>query len=906
MKTLNKSIKTLFSVVLSLMWLTLLLAVVTVVVWKIGNFMGLFESFPKGLDAYAYLFKIEFVSTYFPHVFWNPFWDSGVPTFTWSYPPLSAFLGSFLHLLFGLSYEASLTSLAFLAMTLLGIGVYGIIFEATGIRILGFFIISLLFSLGGIWSWWADGGNYPRVLGMGFWAISIFLLLKYVRLHNKAKRSKLWWFATVLAFHLSLTTHLLTGGLTLLIGFFLILVISKNRINDFFGVIAVSLLTASYWFLPMFLTGHKAGSFFGAGVNQGAVPFQSLLSLNKIQPFYSWPDRFALAVAASALLVVFGVIINLFLPKLKIGWTAKIGLIFTLVLGCLVFYEVANLFPWYPKNLFIDGLPALSAFFLTSFFAVLVVGIGLGVFLNLIPSWWAKELASLFLIIPLFFFLPSFNRALSLAKDFVYDVGDKAGSQIRLEDMTPQPAFRQLLLGRERESNYRFGTDTAYVSDWWNWEYINYPQTKDYFAQGVTYPDWQFWMENAVWKEEGNYPETNFLLDWYGVKNFLVSIPNAKVRKFLSREEDYKKLSCAEIAAENSCEFEFNQAVPILTATNKPIILVVGNPENYGTLFRGWAKTGLGSKEVIWVKGPKSLDSVSASDLKVFSAVFLYGYNNSPSRLEAKLKKYVENGGGLLIEANRDKEEQTNLPDPYPVNQVEKEVLKGDWQFKEGQADLANQASWQDFSKPELDGGGWGVALAKNSKNWAKTVVYSNGKSLIVAGQMGKGRVVWSGVNLPFHLLTFKNNEETAFLAKLVLWTLAGDNKEGVLDNKTEFINPHTFAIQVDKPARGVLFKESYTVGWGAKAGNKNVKIWRAGPDLMYVDLASVKNFPVRVEFKYNLFPLEKISLLLSLFVFTLIFDYLLGGRILLRLKGIFRKIPLQVKTDKEKEENEY
>lgn len=871
--------------ILNLFWLLAVLVVVVVLVGKIGSFLGLFEGFPKGLDVYAYLFRIKYVSSYFPNIFWNPLWNSGVPTFTWSYPPLLAILGTALHKILGLSIELSLTSIAFIGMVLLGMGVYGIVYEATRTRTWGIFTMAILFSIGGIWGWWADGGNYPRVLAIGFWALFVFLLASYLRTRSGGKQNKWLWLGTILGLHFCLTTHLLTGVLALAVGGWLILVLAqKDRLKEILRVLGVGFLTAFYWYGPLFLTGHQAGSFLGGGVNQGAIPFRDFLDLNLKQPFYSWPKGLAFLVAAGAGLSLLSLLISFLLPRLKtLRRAGEIGFILALILGGLVFYEIANTFSWYPDKLFINGLPALSAFFLTSLFAILVAGVGIGSLLAAIPFGWARELIGVLLLLSLLPFWPIAQESLAATKKLVFNVGDEATYGKKLEDLSLQPSFRKLLLGRKREPNYRFGTDTAYVSDWWNWEYIDYPQTKDYFAQGVTYPHWQFWMENQIWKDLDNYEETNFLLDWYGIKNFAVGIPRAKTKKFLAREEDYKKLVCSEIAREDACEFEFSQARPILASTNQPVVLVIGEPESYETVFRTWAKTGLGSRSLIWLKGPKSVEKLRSSDLGGISAVFLYGYQNSPLMVEKKLKKFVEEGGGLIIEANRDQEDEGKLPDPFPVVEVDKSLISEEWELRGGDSELGQEIGWQNFSPPDYEGGGWGVALVQETKSWAQTVAYAQGKNLIVAGKLGKGRVVWSGMNLPFHLLTYKNDEEKVFLQKAVLWVLQEEESQET-SFKANFVNPHKFSISVDSPARGVLFKESYVSGWKAKAGRNKVKIWRAGPDLMYVSLAKVKSFPATVEFTYHLFLFEKIAFLISLLTLVGIIDYLFGGRILKKL----------------------
>ena len=114
------------------------------------------------------------------------------------------------------------------------------------------------------------------------------------------------------------------------------------------------------------------------------------------------------------------------------------------------------------------------------------------------------------------------------------------------------------------------------------------------------------------------------------------------------------------------------------------------------------------------------------------------------------------------------------------------------------------------FGPPLYDGGPWGVTVAPNQdviKPWAKSVLNQGDHPIIVAGDLGKGRVVWSGLNLLDHSQQYKNLEEGKLVAN-------------ILDFVAPF-TPSPLAFQASRLAperaqvegtgfNGVLFKENF------------------------------------------------------------------------------------------------
>jgi len=76
------------------------------------------------------------------------------------------------------------------------------------------------------------------------------------------------------------------------------------------------------------------------------------------------------------------------------------------------------------------------------------------------------------------------------------------------------------------------------------------------------------------------------------------------------------------------------------------------------------------------------------------------------------------------------------------------------------------------FAPPRYGDYPWGVSYTSNLtlQPWAETLVWLNGYPIIVTGEYGEGRVVWCGLNLPYHAKSYRNREEAKLLLNLLNW----------------------------------------------------------------------------------------------------------------------------------------
>jgi hypothetical protein len=129
--------------------------------------------------------------------------------------------------------------------------------------------------------------------------------------------------------------------------------------------------------------------------------------------------------------------------------------------------------------------------------------------------------------------------------------------------------------------------------------------------------------------------------------------------------------------------------------------------------------------------------------------------------------------------------------------------------------------------------------------------VWSGPEPVVVAGELGQGRVVWSGLNLPFHIDTYRNAQESRFLTLAMAWVSHSKNDVAPISSARRD-GPQQTTISVETSARGVLFKETWFDRWHAYVNGRQVNVLRAGPGFMYLQLPQDIRFPAAVEWRYE------------------------------------------------------
>jgi len=819
------------------------LTLVAAVILSTAYAMGLLAGFPKGIDTYAYLTKIRLINTYFPYINWNPFWDSGTPFSIWSYPPLPMTATTFFFVkLLGFTPERALTIMAATSFVLLGWGIYCLIYQVSKSRLVALLTILVLVSSPASWSWW-NGGNYVRVFGLGMMGLASFLSVRYFEARTLNKWKKGLYILTVLECGLALMSHLLFGGVTFVLLFLLFFFSNlswQRKVLEFLRLFLPAFALAAYWYIPLFLTGKPAARFIG---RDPAFPIRwnNFFSPSAGEENFSLSTSVLIFVALGLILLL---IVSL-LKKLKINSFQK-GVVLAWFIAVLTgfLYNTIGYLPIYPETWYIIGFPPITAFSLFGITTVILGGLVWGIAVKGIR----RGIGLVILMGALGGGILGISHDLPSLREAVDDVLGPRSLQ----------SLNQQVISVSYPFNFRYGTDSAFVADWFNWRYDTY-QTRDYFIQGITYPDWQNWFESAVWYWEDNYPETKFLLDWYGVREFFVGDPHFRYEKFLDRLDEFQVDNHKTLAWQPGLpplelyQLEYPKASPILTARNTPVVLVIGKKQGYEYFLRALAQTGLDSQKVIPIRGGEIIDQFDDEELGKFDALVLYEYTyKSKVKAMTLLKTYLSMGRTILWETHGSPEtKEEMLPELLPIEKISEERI------------------WDD----------WGVHGGQVLKIGSKVLRKEAGIPLVVSWEKAGGKIIWSGLNLPFLILEKKTKKEVSFLENLLVEEMIGRKETVTVSFEASFPNPERREIEVSSPAKGVLLKESYFSNWHAWVDKKRVKLYRAGPDLMYIFLPEGDAGKAVLEYKISF--LEKGSWLISISTFLGVLVYALEGILL-------------------------
>lgn len=806
---------------------SLILVIYAVVV---GFFIGVRIGVPRGIDLYGHMSKVYFILNNFPHVRWNNLWYFGTPFLRW-YAPLPYYLVSLATVFFG-SIDTSITFISLSCFCLTLIGIYMFMFELTDTHLISLIISLLTAAAPGFWNH-IYYGLIPRTIATTVLPFSLYFSLKLIKnIENKRRSERKFFVVLILFISFSLLGHLLVGVASLIscsLFMFFYMGGLRRKIVNTAKIFFLPIILSSFFYIPFMNKPYS--HFFGYVPHQIYHPITFFLPLTK-----SFSPLSPLSMPFLVILFLFSLYKKRLFKINKLNFNVLLVLIILnifLFINALIYY-IPN-FPWY-----INGVtgPWVSIYF-SSIFLPLIIGILLKENISTFQAHSNKLLLILILII----------LGLSLVS-FPFQ---------RNFEPTSYPTQRLLKIDDDNWT-HRLGTDTDSVSIWFNY-YYTVPQSRGYYAQGLVYPDWIFWFENAIWKFEDNFNETKYLLDWFAIKWFVVTFPHCNIQKFMDKPNFYRIIAADENM--DVYEFIYKDATPLLVATNTTELLIIGNEAAYDNVFRSFAYSDYNSRSIIPNRGKEYIDDYSLEELRSFDAVMLYGYNFH-NRAEAYrlLTEYVEKGGALIIDTGYSPESSSSdILVPNPVEKTLATDFGTNWNFTYIDSSITEEIDFSGFS-PAVYGVSypWGVSASFNEsiRAWARTVVWNHGQPIVAIGEYGMGRVVWSGLNLPYHITTYKNYWESLLLSKMIEYaSQATGEKQPDVNYTVSRPHPEKVIVTVQEVARGVLLKECYFANWYAYLTDGNgqkrgLRIYRAGPDFMYVQIPKDVDFPIEVVFEYG------------------------------------------------------
>ena len=830
--------------------------------WKIDPWL-------QGFDSVNHLYKTQYILNYWPHHEWNYQWSGGMPQFLW-YPPLYYYLIALIVLVTRQSVEVATVIFLATGFCIFTIGCYGFLWKTTSDKYLSTACTILTVSSPVVWASYTTGGVLSRQASLFVLPLSFWMLAEYADDLKKHKPRNVSLSMLVLSLATALAFHPFFGVITIALSLITLVAVVKGfgeKNRSLIKIVLPVVFLNAFFLIPYVVSGGLPGSYPGASLG---TFFQTWSAPNLLLPL---PRNVSLDVSLnwvlsplSAVLIVLGLLKGWF--RAASDGLAKVFLLFIFFATCFVALGPVVKFELTMLVLAMAILP----FLLASLDGIILARLFPS------PAWWKKLLAVIVVCLAVTSTITAFSvNFTNLA-----------------ETLTPRlkPAKGTLPFAMDETTMFRAGVsgEDGFLGMWFN--YVSQiPQTRDYHSAAVLQPDWHAWLMHGVWKEQGNYPETDFLLDWWSVKWLLINSYEHNPAKFLSKPERYKPVTNATLLSGAVTFYEFlcENVTPIVSAGNQPTLLVIGKGQ-YRSALNILAYSDYDSERLIPVHGHDFVDDYSLDELQKFDAILLIGqqYHNRDRSWDL-LRRYVEAGGGLIVETGiqflTDDWNASSFPDAFPVSQTIWGNFGKEWKFSYTRSEISEGIRFDSFS-PAISGEDpWSYSRSSNEsvRSWAKAILLNNGYPVVVAGQLGKGRIVWSGMNLYFHIGVYKNNEEIKFAVRMIDWvTRAQEYKTDNALYRAGRVNPERVEVQLDGPSKGVLYKEFYFGNWRAFLTEMNgktyeVAIYKAGPDFMYVFVPRNASYPVKAVFEYHR-ELQYGGLIVSMGAFLLIVGYAIGG----------------------------
>ncbi|MBI2011691.1 hypothetical protein HYS91_02905 [Candidatus Daviesbacteria bacterium] len=835
---------------------SLLSALVSFIYWIWAGKDYIFAKTPIGGDYFNALTYAQFFKDHLnlPPQGWVPFWNEGSPI-------ISGYPWAFFYLLYPLTKYFDLpTAMDYLSIAfLLLFFIFSLTFfyqAAKNWLVASAFVLILLITRASYYPL-MTGGFISSASAMWYLPAILFLILKFA----DSKKQFFLILASILE-GLSLIHHAPTSLLMVIAPTTLVLALLPNQGNikkRFFTT--VKFLIISFLIGAMSLYTVILQAYLGSGSGACASP----------QCWGIYPKHLITWLNPLTLGIIGGGVMLILITRIIKRDSKSVELLLPLLLGFAFFVFYAMLAKLELINGFANVIFPTRTFWAANLFALGIGAISFRIF-NLKFRKIGHILALIILIgiaIPTYLYSvpPDIHHDFTATDPLdvaIYTIPKYQTKQVSelVADFVPL-----------NEANWRLDSFNPGLIHWWNYVATT-PSVRGYSNHPVgKLRDWQYFLQTSTRDPQDENQEliknrAHFLIDAFGIgfrDNSVASYPIS----ILSDQSLITK-SSPQMRSFSWMQLSQDKFSPIIYPTNSPAVLFIGDEGGYENFLRAIALVNLNSKVLTPVRGPNDIGKISLDELNQFDLVVAYGYKGNNFD---KIARYVKNGKALFIDtASGSDQTLKNTADIFPLTKLSKREVKESWKSVIVGREFALNVDSKLFSPFSFQGGNWKLNLASESnlRSWGKTIVKHNQNVLIAGGQLEKGKVIWSGANLFYHLVT-NNNFEEAKLIKNIFDFLLPE-----VQVKPEYsvnrISPEKAIIEA-KNIRGIYFKENFDLGWRAKMNDQSLKIYPAGMGFMYVPLKKeVKEATISLDYGGSLLAWLLFLISIISFVFTLIY----------------------------------
>lgn len=356
---------------------------------------------------------------------------------------------------------------------------------------------------------------------------------------------------------------------------------------------------------------------------------------------------------------------------------------------------------------------------------------------------------------------------------------------------------------------------------------------------------------------------------------------------------------------------KFPKENSLVDLTTRPAVLVIGQDKvgAYNQVFRLGSLGIFPYEDALLVWGKEAVDDYGLSELSQFDVLLLHGYTyKNRQKADKLLADYVKSGGNIFIDTgwqytvpDWETEENKETLEILPLKKLLWRDLGKINSFVLEDERFGSGVDISQFSPLIYDGQSWSVSTSEKSnlRDGARVVLSGKGFPLIVTGEFGRGRVVWSGMNIFPHIKQGEktNYEEIKFLTNLFSWLAERKFTSSFpITYQREYPDKLEFSVEAGMPSGGfLLWKEAYYPDFHARLITSNqssatsLKIYRGGPGFVLIKVPELeKGDKIIYEYRQPIF--EKVFFCLSLSTFLFLLSILVEG-VLLKEKSLFLRL---------------
>jgi hypothetical protein len=853
-----------------------------------------------GSEAPFHLHLIDWVATTFPNLPWWYQWDGMGVSYREAYPLASHWLAVAASRAFSTNLEGGAQAVQFGIMPLTAIGIYAF-FDWRLKKTTAGVVAAFLFLLSPLpWVEFTHFGLFASWVGMPFLMPALIALDVFFTAWLAGDRG--WRFRAGVAGFVILTTllgmvspHLLGAPLLLVVAYAFAIPRASAKRARRWVVAVVPTLWVAVALLSLFWLGGElqylnvVGSHWaGAGTNFDVnrllpISLSDLLSLNALQP-QSVPSLFSLSPA---------VLLPGLLGAMAALWNGRARMFLSLAIVSIVLMSFRDLYrPFFAIPGFSEfAVVAHRPFQLLASVAVPALG-AIGLFevppmlLELASKRWSSVARSRPFALPVIAVIVGVVIVVDIA---VFADRVQGGSQLaygpslatpggapELADLwqlnTKLPLAQQLLDPRQwrapgigceldcpREAATLAAQGTIFPSpparaelnsnaaqlDMAFHTIVGGGITHSYNDQVIPSRELASWLEQKMLVDKGTTTKAQ-LAQALGVDAVVLSTTQAPLAS------DYLRMGWVQVSSDPVAFVNPQPSGLAAQWSSGTAVLVVGKtqssvPALYNFVFER-ATTGLLPFGSAWlVRGVSSnIDDYSDAELSHYAGVMVLGYQyHDKSTAWARLDRYVRNGGHLFVETGWQYVDPdwnlSSAPGLLPVSSLQWSALDPSASVQVG------GASDPAFGRFVYGNSGWGASSAPSVRQGATELVRVGDRVVAARWDVGKGRVVWSGMNLMAHDAASGSADEDQFLTTQLAWLFgSAPGAEGQVPIQPVWNSGDQVTLNL-QPSTGpslILLKESLFPGWAARlvtpSGSTSVDLVGSEQDFMLANLGSV------------------------------------------------------------------